>query len=175
VTIQDSIVDATSQTNPAYGGTVEFGAPLHITNSTVIGRVRTSIMRLASNTIFLASFASEADKATLVAPVLAQRRQEGCVRFSYLSPGASVPVRYHCQPEPDTSIVRPRFVSTHFNDPAYCQLSASCPCEIRRGADDEASMGAFHDLFEPQRENHLRARLEEYLRFGLEAGIFYVT
>jgi hypothetical protein len=36
-------------------------------------------------------------------------------------------------------------------------------------------MGAFHDLLEPQREAHLRARVEEYLRFGLEAGIFYAT
>ena len=135
VTIRDSIIDATKETNLAYGVTVheEFGAPLRITNSTVIGQVRTSIMRLASNTIFLASFASEADKKTLIAPVLAQRRQEGCVRFSYLSPGARVPVRYHCQPEPDTSLVRPRFVSTHFNHPAYCQLSASCSCRDSAG------------------------------------------
>jgi len=36
-------------------------------------------------------------------------------------------------------------------------------------------MGAFHDLYEPQRETHLRARLNEYLRFGLEVGIFYAT
>lgn len=175
VTIRDSIIDATKETNLAYGGTSDFGAPLRITNSTVIGQVRTSIMRLGSNTIFLASFLSEADKKTLIGPVCAERRQEGCVRFSYLSPGASVPVRYYCQPESDASLVRPQFVSTHFDDPAYCQLSASCPCEIRRGADDEAAMGAFHDLYEPQRESHLRGRLEEYLRFGLEAGIFYVT
>jgi hypothetical protein len=106
---------------------------------------------------------------------LAERRQEGCVRFSYLSPGARVPVRYHCQPESDASLIKPRFVSTHFNDPAYCQLSAFGPCEIRQGADDEAEMGAFHDLYEPQRESHLRARLNEYLRFGLEVGIFYAT
>lgn len=175
VTISDSIIDATKETNLAYGATSNFGAPLRITNSTVIGQVRTSIMRLASNTIFLASFLSEADKKTLIGPVCAERRQEGCVRFSYLSPGASVPVRYYCQPESDASMVRPQFVSIHFDDPAYCQLSASCPCEIRRGADDEAAMGAFHDLYEPQRESHLRGRLEEYLRFGLEAGIFYVT
>jgi hypothetical protein len=178
ITIRNSIVDATAQTNLAYGGIggiADFGAPLHITNSTVIGRVRTSIMRLASNTIFLASLAREIRKITPNGPVIAKRRQEGCVRFSYLSPGALVPVRYHCQPEPDTSLIRPRFVSTHFNDPAYCQLSASCPSEIRRGADDEAAMGVFHDLYEPQREDHLRARLDEYLRFGLEAGLFFVT
>jgi hypothetical protein len=178
VTISDSIVDATDKTNIAYRGlqqSTDYGAPLRITNSTVIGQVRTRILELASNTIFLASFANPADKSVLVAPIIAERRQEGCVRFSYLSPGASVPVRFHCQPESDGSLVRPRFVSTHFNDPGYCQLNAYGPCEIRQGADDEAEMGAFHDLYEPQRETHLRARLEEYLRFGLEAGIFYVT
>jgi len=34
-------------------------------------------------------------------------------------------------------------------------------------------MGAFHQLFQPQRETNLRIRLDEYLRVGLEAGIFY--
>ena len=46
---------------------------------------------------------------------------------------------------------------------------------IRAGADDEAEMGAFHDLFQPQRESNLRTRLDEYVRFGLEAGIFFET
>jgi hypothetical protein len=36
-------------------------------------------------------------------------------------------------------------------------------------------MGAFHFLHQPQREADLRVRLQEYLRFGLEAGIFYST
>jgi hypothetical protein len=175
VQVRDSIVDATDEKNLAYAGTEWFGGPLRITNSTVIGMTRTSIMRLASNTIFLAAIASEFDKATLVAPVLAQRRQEGCVRFSYLSPGARVPSRYHCQPETDASLVRPLLMSRRFSDPEYCQLSAFCTPEIRQGADDEAAMGAFHDLFEPQREAHLRTRIDEYLRFGLEAGIFYAT
>jgi hypothetical protein len=34
-------------------------------------------------------------------------------------------------------------------------------------------MGTYHGLFGPQRETNLRIRLEEYLRFGLEAGVFY--
>jgi hypothetical protein len=174
VEIKDSIVDATSERDAAYAGlSGGFGGPLRITNSTVIGGVRTRVMRLASNTIFLAS--TPVTKKSPLAPVLAQRRQEGCVRFSYVSPGARVPKRYHCQPEPDGSYVRPQLVATRFPAPGYCQLSAFCPCEIRRGADDEAEMGAFHDLFQPQREAHLRTRLDEYLRFGLEAGIFFAT
>ena len=56
----------------------------------------------------------------------------------------------------------------------YGQL-AHCAVEIRTGAEDEAEIGAFHTLYQPQRETNLRVRLEEYLRFGLEAGIFYVT
>jgi hypothetical protein len=36
-------------------------------------------------------------------------------------------------------------------------------------------MGVFHDLFQPQREAYLRARLQEYLRFGLEAGVFHAS
>jgi hypothetical protein len=36
-------------------------------------------------------------------------------------------------------------------------------------------MGVFHDVFAPQRESNLKIRLQEYLRFGLEAGVFYAT
>jgi hypothetical protein len=36
-------------------------------------------------------------------------------------------------------------------------------------------MGAFHDLFGPQRAANLRARLAEYTPAGMEAGIFYAT
>ena len=46
----------------------------------------------------------------------------------------------------------------------------AAPREIRTGADDESEMGAFHLLHAPQREANLRIRLEEYLRFSLEAG-----
>ena len=71
--------------------------------------------------------------------------------------------------------VRPQFTSRRYGDAGYGQLALRTATEIREGADDEAEMGAFHELFEPQRETNLRVRLDEYLRFGLEAGIFYVT
>ena len=32
-------------------------------------------------------------------------------------------------------------------------------------------MGVYHLLFQPQRERNLRERLDEYVRFGLEAGL----
>jgi hypothetical protein len=43
--------------------------------------------------------------------------------------------------------------------------------EILRGADDESEMGAFHDLFQPQRAANLLARLEEYIPAGMDVGL----
>ncbi len=69
--------------------------------------------------------------------------------------------------------MNPQFASFRYGNPGYGSLSRRTPVEIRTGADDSSEMGAFHDLFAPQREEHLRRRLQEYLRFGLEAGVFF--
>jgi hypothetical protein len=69
----------------------------------------------------------------------------------------------------------PDFTSLRYGDPGYCQLQRSCPDPIWRGASDGAEMGAFHHLFEPQRETNLLVALDEYLRFAMQAGIFYAT
>ena len=95
------------------------------------------------------------------------RRQQGCLRFSYAPPR-----RHRCQPTTGGAAF-PHFTSLRYGAPAYCQLTTRTPDAIRRGADDESEMGAFHFLFAPQRESDLRTRLDEYLRVGLEAGIFY--
>jgi len=162
--ITDSIIDATDTGNVAYAARNGPGGRLHIRNSTVIGGVNTDVLELGSNTIFLGR-------------VRARRKQEGCVRFSYLPLGSEVPRRHRCRPEDEAEDgrIRPQFTSLRYGDPGYCQLGRLCAEEIRRGADDESEMGAFHDLYAPQRAANLRARLEEYLRFGLEAGILYAT
>jgi hypothetical protein len=36
-------------------------------------------------------------------------------------------------------------------------------------------MGAFHDLYQPQREANLRARLDEYTPAGVNAGIIFAS
>jgi hypothetical protein len=175
VRIANSIVDATAETGVAYAAPQKDdpGGPLHVVNSTVIGKVHAEMLELGSNTIFLASLANP---DTWPAPVRVRQRQEGCVRFSYVPPGARVPRRFQCQPvrEADAARVRP-VLALSYGEPEYCQLSPHCAGEIRRGADDGGEMGAFHDLYQPQREAHLRSRLEEYLRFGLEAGFLYAT
>ncbi|HEY9674388.1 MAG TPA: hypothetical protein V6D11_23315 [Waterburya sp.] len=71
--------------------------------------------------------------------------------------------------------VQPKFTSTDYSQPGYAQLDHTSAEEIRAGGEDGSEMGAFSYLKQPQREANLRASLDEYLRFGLEAGIFYFT
>ena len=71
--------------------------------------------------------------------------------------------------------VRPRFNSLHYGTPDYCQLAPGTPREIARGADDESELGAFHDLFQPQRQTNLEARLAEFSPAGSDAAIVFVT
>ena len=69
----------------------------------------------------------------------------------------------------------PHFTSLRYGDPGYAQLRRATDASIREGADDGGEIGVMHPLHQPQRETNLRIRLDEYLRFGLHAGIFYVT
>jgi len=188
VSLRDSIIDAGGTTRVAYADVLSFastsppgstpfgesGAPLKIVNSTIIGKVNTLTMQLASNTIF---YADLLPGDSWPAPVYSERLQAGCVRFSYVPPGSRLPRLFRCQPaDPaDATRVRPIFTSLRYGDAAYCQLSTLCAEEIQQGADDQAEMGAFHDLYQPQRKANLSASLNEYLRFGLEAGIFFAS
>lgn len=150
------------------------GPPTSIVRSTVLGQVHVKELSLASESIF-------------VGRIYADRRQTGCVRFSFVTDGSRIPRCYRCQPEIEIKTrgkshelqvlgwLKPSFASTQYGDPAYCQLSLSCPIQIRTGAEDGGEMGAFYFLKQPQRKGNLLASLDEYLRAGLEAGLFYVT
>ena len=71
--------------------------------------------------------------------------------------------------------VLPQFTSMRYGNPGYAQLALTCAAEILRGAEDESEMGAFHDLFQPQRTANLSARLDEFTPAGMDAGILFVT
>jgi hypothetical protein len=115
------------------------------------------------------------------------RRQEGCVRYSYLPPKSATPRRHRCQPDlvmtdlpaadaaREATRVTPAFTSTRFATPAYGQLTRSTAREIRTGADNGAEMGVWNLLQQPQREANLSLALDEYLRFGLEAAAIFVN
>jgi hypothetical protein len=55
------------------------------------------------------------------------------------------------------------------------QLSSGCAREIVRGAEDGSELGVYHDLYQPQREDNLTARLTESTPAGFDAGLIYVS
>lgn len=179
--IEDSIVDAGNATSVALAGldTAEIeivaGPVSEIKTSTIIGKVFARELTLVSDSILLARLAEGDEAIGWNAPIWAQRKQTGCIRFSFLPFESIVPRRFRCQPDSAQNARRiaPRFTSLTFGQAAYCQLTAITSDLIRRGAEDESEMGAFHHLYAPQRETNLTIRLREYLRVGLQAGIFY--
>ena len=127
----------------------------------MIGKVRTELIELASNSIFIQSsrpWIGGKGRA------LAERLQQGCVRYSYVPPGSQVPRRYRCVPAAaaDDGRLRPVFTSREWGAPGYGQFSGHTAREIREGADDGSEMGAFHDIFQPQRLGNIRARMDEH-------------
>lgn len=164
VSLKDCIVDATTEDGIAFAGDSagEAGAEISLEDCTVIGRVNTRLMRRASNCIFTGA-------------VLAARRQEGCMRFSYVPDGSITPRRFRCQPDAANPQVLPHFTSLRYGEPGYGQLRIATSKVIREGASDGGEMGVMHPLLQPQRETNLRIRLDEYLRFGLRAGLIYAT
>jgi hypothetical protein len=136
---------------------------VEIESSTVFGETRARTLH-ASNSIFTER-------------VEVERRQTGCVRYCYLPLDSVVPRRFRCHPENEAAAARvePAFSATTYGAPAYARLARSCPVEIREGAEDESELGAYSFLKQPQRMRSLGLRVDEYLRFGLEAGIFFAT
>lgn len=173
--LRDSILDATAASRAAYAAQDGNGpgGPLTLDACTSIGKLHAQRFALISNSVLLAEPAAG---DTWLAPILADRRQTGCVRYSYLSAGARTPRRFRCVPGADT--VDPAsigFSSLRYGTAAYAQLARSSSVQILTGADDEGEMGAYHHVHKPQREANLRLRLDEYLRAGLEAGVFHET
>ncbi|MFD5796988.1 hypothetical protein ACFWIO_26385 [Streptomyces diastatochromogenes] len=166
--LRDSVLDATGPDREALSAPDcrHAHAVLHLHRTTVIGEVHTHAVEIAENSVFTGR-------------LHVARRGIGCLRYCYVPPGSRTPRRHRCQPDlvgPEQAArVRPLFASERYGTPWYGQLADRCAEEIRRGADDGAELGAFHDLYRPQREDGLRARLAEYSPAGADAGIFFVT
>jgi len=148
VFVRDCIIDAGDATNVAFDadGAGGPGAELTVTESTVIGKLHTQLMRLASNSLFFAGL-GPLPAETWEAPVMAERRQEGCARFSYLPTGSITPRHFRCVPDKAHPTVLPHFTSLRYGDPGYGQLRRATDKAIREGADDGGEMGVLHDLF----------------------------
>ena len=176
VTLKDCIVDAGAPETQAYAADAAGGpgATLTAKECTIIGKVHAKLIQLASNCILFAAL-GEPPAETWLAPVIAERRQQGCMRFSFVPAGSITPRRYRCIPDKAHRDVLPHFTSLRYGDAAYGQLRRITDIAIRAGAEDEGEMGVLHALFQPQRETNLGIRLDEYLRFGLHAGFFYAS
>jgi hypothetical protein len=160
-----------------------------IENSTVFGKVTCVVMGLASNSIFTDTLNID-------------RRQQGCLRFCFIPSGSQIPRPYRCILEDESSTkvssiskdidktvisiapdmakgiprqIRPQFTSKKYGDDGYGQLHKNVEKVIFEGGDNGSEIGAFNHLFNPQRIKNLSSAIGEYLKFGLEAGIFLVT
>lgn len=189
LSVSGSMIDALGSTNIALGadGKLCAYAVLTLRCSTVIGQIQTHEIELAVNSLF--------DGIVRVC-----RRQAGCIRFCYVSPGSRTPARYECQPDlvvkavgdaylrGDLTVaerdalmqaerlrVEPDFDSVRYGTPRYGRLSDACAPEIRTGADDESEMGMLHGLYEPQRAANLAQRLNEFTPAGTDAGIIFAS
>ena len=172
----DSIIDATASSAVAYAGEDGNGpgAPLQLRQCTVIGKLHAQTLPLVSNSILLADLATG---DSWPAAIVADRLQEGCIRFSYLPSSVRVPRRYQCLPESASTPAAgmPRFTTLRYGFAAYAQLAPSSGADLLTGADNECQPGAFNFVYGAQRETNLQVRLAEYLRISLEAGVIYAS
>jgi hypothetical protein len=187
----DSVVDGfggAAVRGPIHSSGEQPACPAVVERTTVLGRLRVRSLTAADTIV-----AGEA---------ICERVQTGELRGTFTGPGSRTPRRIRCQPdraveaavrererrppkptESELAALRseieswlaPSFTSTRYGQPGYAQLRIGCPPEIAAGAEDGSEMGAFSHLKQPQRESNLRLRLGEYLPFGLEPGLIYVT
>jgi hypothetical protein len=167
--LKDSIVDSGSIEGEGANNFAIECMTASVENSTIFGKSNFEMLTYASNVIFTNT-------------VTVKRRQEGCVRFSYIahrfgtsSDASRMPRSYRCQPQSEVPTIAPRFTSKKYGFPGYAQLHKHVVKEISEGADNEAEMGAFNQAYQAHRINNLLAAFAEYLPFGLDAGIILVT
>ncbi|MDH5178846.1 MAG: hypothetical protein OEZ39_05670 [Gammaproteobacteria bacterium] len=197
LTIMDSIIDGVGGTNSAKYAISDAGndgPPTTIQRSTVFGMVKVKELTLASECIFTQMVTVQRLQAgcvrfSYVPPGSVVPKRFRCQpdlaindRRKELEESGEIksltPEELQIELDRIKLWMTPEFSSEDYGDPDYAQLSMGCPiCPrgIRIGAEDGSEMGVFSHLKQPQREANIRANLDEYLRFGMSAEIFYVN
>jgi hypothetical protein len=188
--VRDSILDPGNQPYAIMGAAAgEAGPATTLERVTILGSTHVCELKLASDVIF-------------AHPLQVDRPAAGLIRRSYVAPDSVAPThREQCQPHmalhqlahgaaaPDARDaaeveaaqervrrnMRPVFRSTTSGHPAYAQLHPLTPPEIRSGGEAGAEMGAFHNLYQLQREANFYQALEEYLPLGKHVSVQFVT
>jgi hypothetical protein len=174
IVISDSIVSADGATGPAISAS---SLDAQLKNVTVFG-TSTFKSLAATNVIFT-------DSASVA------RRQSGCVRYSWIASNSTVPRRFRCQPDlaiaaaeakngsplnqsemkTEALSVTPVFLDTELDEPTVGMLHGLTRDAIRVGGEDDTEMGVFSSAAEGLRFANLRSLFNDYVPFGLEAGV----
>lgn len=200
-TVSDLRLEIGSAVGSAFSAE-ETGPPMTLVRSTVLGRLVLRELPLASETLFTEpvrverrhvgcvrySYLPEGSKtprrfrcqpdlaiAQAVREALeAQARARGLASTADLPPADAGQIEILQRARIQEALV-PRHTSTRWGHPGYGQLRHDVAREIATGAEDGSEIGAFQHLHEPKRRRQLALLLEEYLRFGLDAGLFFLT
>lgn len=174
VAASDPIAALSLVDSAATGSVLVPGALVTATGATVLGETRSGVLE-ATDCIFEGVLDIEA-------------QQEGCARFCYLPPESRMARRYRCQPDvalsrAATAQERARILARfrpqyHSRDPlssGFLLLEDSVPSEIRHLAEDGGEPGCWNHLQHETRVTNLRNALPQFLRFGLEPGLFFLV
>jgi len=160
LTLQDSIVHSIDALNqPAIQmelGTVE------LRRTTVFGDVR--VNRLVASEALIQGLVQVTDN------------QQGCFRFS----ATNEHLLKRLPPQFESHFFAPTisnhfFVSRQLGHPGYGQLSDTAPPELLRGAENRSEIGAFSNRLNPIKLEDLKAKVSEFMPFGLIAQFINET
>lgn len=164
-----SIVDSA-----VLGSVLVPGVALTSSSATILGQTQAGILE-ASDSIFEGALDIES-------------QQEGCARFCYLPPQSGMARRYRCQPDIALASAttdqerarilarfRPQYRSRDPLSSGFLLLADGVPVEIRQLAEDGGEPGCWNHLQHETRVTNLRNALPQFLRFGLESGLFFLA
>lgn len=149
--LSDSIVDGGE--GPAIHGDRTAAT---LSRCTVFGKVDLDRLGMAMSVLFR-------DPVHVAVP------SEGELRFCHVPAESVAPAQERCH---DSGAA---FTSVTFGDPAYAQLSPAASVRIRQGGDDGNEIGVYNSLRQADRLANLSPVLDEFLPWGLQARVSFVT
>lgn len=160
LTIRDSVVHSLDPTEtPAI--------------QTRIGKVKLERVTVFGDVLVKELHATE---ALIQGLVTVADNQRGCFRFSatHDQPETRLPPQFESHLfEPEIPSLF--FTSQRFGDPGYGLLSDRAPISLLRGAENSSEIGVFNRLLNPIKQDDLRAKVVEFMPFGLIAQLIDET